>query len=93
MEWALTGLSGVDQLLECESRINNLMEDDEGLVVCKYDVTRFSDAFLVNVLRTHPLLIVGGVLQPSPLFVLPDEFLGELAGRRLTSHPVRRSQT
>jgi hypothetical protein len=32
-------------------------------------------------LRTHPLVIIGGVLQENPFFVPPDEFLRDLARR------------
>jgi len=36
----------------------------------------------MDILRTHPLVIIGGVLQENPLYVPPDEFLKELEERR-----------
>jgi hypothetical protein len=36
----------------------------------------------MDILRTHPMVIVGGVLQTNPFFVPPDEFLRELRARR-----------
>ena len=33
-------------------------------------------------MRTHPMVVVGGVLQENPFFVPPDEFLAELRERR-----------
>jgi hypothetical protein len=33
-------------------------------------------------MRTHPMIIVGGILQENPFFVPPDEFLRELRARR-----------
>ena len=33
-------------------------------------------------MRTHPMVVVGGVLQQNPFFVPPDEFLRELRARR-----------
>jgi hypothetical protein len=36
---------------------------------------------VIDVLRTHPVVIVGGVLYPNPLLVPPEEFLRELRGR------------
>ncbi|MGQ0563316.1 MAG: hypothetical protein ACT443_15765 [Gemmatimonadota bacterium] len=39
----------------------------------------------MDILRTHPMVIMGGVLQANPFFTPPDEFLRELherAGRR-----------
>jgi hypothetical protein len=35
----------------------------------------------MDVVRTHPLVIVGGLLQENPFFVPPDQFLRELRDR------------
>jgi hypothetical protein len=35
-------------------------------------------------MRTHPMIIIGGVLQENPFFVPPDEFLRELRKRNTT---------
>jgi hypothetical protein len=35
----------------------------------------------MDVLRTHPMVIIGGILQQNPFFVPPDEFLSELRER------------
>ncbi|HEV7552938.1 MAG TPA: hypothetical protein VGP65_14730 [Candidatus Angelobacter sp.] len=35
----------------------------------------------MDIMRTHPMVIIGGVLQENPFFVPPDEFLLELAER------------
>ena len=36
----------------------------------------------MDILRTHPMVIIGGVLQANPFWVSPDEFLRELDARR-----------
>ena len=51
------------------------------LVVCAYDLTKFGAGLVMDVLRTHPLVIIGGFLQENPFFVPPDELLGELRDR------------
>ena len=35
----------------------------------------------MDIMRTHPLIIIGAVLQENPFFVPPDEFLRELQER------------
>ena len=35
-----------------------------------------------DVMRTHPLIIGGGILQENPFYVPPDEFVRELRERR-----------
>jgi hypothetical protein len=34
-------------------------------------------------MRTHPLVIIGGLLRENPFFVPPDQFLLEMRERRL----------
>jgi len=43
---------------------------------------RFGGDTVIDILRTHPMVIIGGILQEHPFFVPPDEFLRELRARR-----------
>jgi hypothetical protein len=81
MEWALGEFPGVEELVEYETRINCLLPRYDDLVVCAYDLTKFGAGVMMDVLRTHPLVIIGGFLQENPFFVPPDELLGELLAR------------
>ena len=36
----------------------------------------------MDIMRTHPMVIIGGLLQENPFFVPPDEMLMELRRRR-----------
>jgi hypothetical protein len=47
------------------------------VVICAYDVSRFDGSFIIDILRTHPLVLIGGLLQENPFFVAPSEFLKE----------------
>lgn len=35
----------------------------------------------MDILRTHPMVVVGGLLRENPFFVPPDVFLQELRQR------------
>ena len=35
----------------------------------------------MDILRTHPMVVIGGLLQENPFYVPPDEFLRELNAR------------
>ena len=50
-------------------------------VICTYDLSKFSASVVMDVMRTHPVVIIGGVLQENPFFVPPDQFLLELRER------------
>jgi hypothetical protein len=81
MEWALREFPGVEDLVEYETRLNHLLPKYDDLVVCAYDLTKFGAGVMMDVLRTHPLVIIGGFLHENPFFVQPDELLGELHAR------------
>lgn len=81
MEWSLRDAPGVEQLVEYECRLNELMARYDDVVVCTYDLRRFSASVVVDILRTHPLVIIGGLLHENPFFVPPEQFLRELRGR------------
>ena len=81
MEWALQDLPGVDDLLQYEIRLNHLLPKYDDPLVCTYDLARFGGGLLIDILRTHPVVIIGGILQENPFFVPPDEFLRELRQR------------
>jgi hypothetical protein len=82
MEWALADKPGVDDLLEFETRVNYLMAKYEDAAICTYDLSKFSASIVMDVMRTHPVVIIGEVLQENPFFVPPDQFLLEIRERR-----------
>jgi hypothetical protein len=71
----------VEDLLEFEASVNSLAPRYRDALCCAYDLGRFGADVVVNVLRTHPTVIIGGILQQNPFFVPPDEFLHELRER------------
>ena len=81
MEWALEECPGVHDIVEYETRLNYVLPRYDDAVCCVYDVNRFPTHVLIDILRTHPAVILGGVLQENPLYVPPDQMLAELKGR------------
>jgi hypothetical protein len=81
MEWALEGRPGTKDIVEYEARANYLLPKYKDPVICCYDLTRFSGDVVMDIMRTHPLVIVGGILQENPFFVPPDEMIAELRSR------------
>jgi hypothetical protein len=82
MEWALLDKPGVGDLLEYETRLNYLIPKYDDIVICAYDLSKFGASMVMDVLRTHPVVIVGGILQENPFFIPPDQFLLEIKDRR-----------
>jgi hypothetical protein len=82
MEWALVDLPGVEDLIEFETRINYVVPKYDDAVICAYDLSKFPASVVMDALRTHPVVLIGGLLQENPFFVPPDQFLNEIRERR-----------
>ena len=81
MEWALETVPGVTDIVEYETKLNHVLPKHPDAIICTYDLNKHSASVVMDILRTHPMAIVGGVLQENPLYVPPDDFLEELRAR------------
>lgn len=84
MEWALQDRPGVEDLVEYEARLNYILPRYRDPIICVYDLSKFGGAIVADILRTHPMVIIGGTLQENPFFVPPDRFLEEWRERGKT---------
>jgi hypothetical protein len=89
MEWALLEKPGVDDLVEYETRLNYVLPKYADPVICTYDLSKFGSSVTMDIMRTHPVVIIGGVLLENPFFVPPDEFLLEIRERRSIRESAR----
>lgn len=78
MEWSRPNAPGSQDLIGYEARLNYLLpRHPHDTVICAYDLGRFNATTTMDILRTHPMAIVGGILQENPFYVSPVEFLDE----------------
>ncbi len=75
MTWALRQLPGVSELVEYEARLNLLLPQYPQVALCFYELDVFSGELLVDVLKTHPKVLIGGMVLDNPYYLAPDEFL------------------
>jgi MEDS: MEthanogen/methylotroph, DcmR Sensory domain len=75
MTWALRDAPGVEHLVGYESELNRVTPSYPVVVLCLYDLDRFSGEVVVNIVKTHPQVLVRGILVQNPYYVGPDEFL------------------
>lgn len=83
MEWA-PERPGVEDWVECEARLNYILPRYKDPVICVYDLAKFGGAIVMDIMQTHPMVIIGGILYENPFLVPPDEFLRQLRERRAT---------
>ena len=82
MDWVPDGHSHIDDLIEFEARVNDVWCRHDDAVICTYHLSKFSGDTVIDIMRTHPMIIIGGILQHNPFFVPPGEFLVEIRARR-----------
>ena len=81
MGWAADRADVAEHLIEFEARANFIHAHHEHVVICAYEATKFDGSFIIDILRTHPMVLIGGMLQENPFFVPPSEFLEERGPR------------
>jgi MEDS: MEthanogen/methylotroph, DcmR Sensory domain len=70
--------SNADEWIKCEARLNEVLPAYNDPVICTYDTNLINGTIAVDVLRTHPVAIVGGLLYENPFFVPPQELLRQV---------------
>jgi hypothetical protein len=67
--------------VEYEARLNHVLPNFPDVVICSYDLGQVGAAAAMDALRTHPMVIIAGVLRRNPFYVTPEEFIVELRRR------------
>ena len=62
--------------------MNDVWARHDDIVICVYDVRKVSGSMLVDIIRTHPVVLIGDVLQENPFYLPPEQFLRERRAKR-----------
>jgi hypothetical protein len=84
MDWAAEEPFYLEGVIEFESRVNELWQCHRDAVICTYQLSQFGGDAVIDILRTHPMVILGGSLHENPFYVPPKEFLDAFRSRRVT---------
>jgi hypothetical protein len=79
MSWAHRSQGAVADLIGYESELNRIMSNFPQVNLCLYDLTRCSGDLIMDVLKTHPKALLGGMVIDNPYYLDPDEFLASRA--------------
>jgi PAS domain S-box-containing protein len=75
MTWVLGGDPGSDRLIEYEAKLNYFFPENNALAICQYNIGRFSPQLIMDVIRTHPLVIYRGQVCRNFYYTSPEEML------------------
>ncbi len=99
MTWALGKEPGVDLFIEYEAKLNYFIPENDILAICQYNRSRFKPEIIIDIIRTHPLVIYGSVVCKNFYYIPPDEFLKPedqqffLEEKRLLKNIIERKRT
>jgi hypothetical protein len=82
MDWAAEGRSYVDDLVEFESRVNDVWRRHDDAVICTYHLSKFGGDTVIDIMRTHPMIIIGGIPSAESVFCAAGGVPAELRARR-----------
>jgi hypothetical protein len=82
MGWAHQDVADDEDWFEFESRLNVVVGRHEAEVICAYDLATIGAGVVIDALRTHPAVMLGGLLHENPFFIPPDRFVAEMQERR-----------
>jgi hypothetical protein len=80
-DWIRDNWPGSADFLRYEIKLNQLLAKDRDVILCLYDLSKLGAGVVMDTLRSHPMVILGGVIQVNPFYMPPDEFLRELTER------------
>ena len=72
--WALESHPGVEHLIDYESELNDMVKRHPQMILCLYDLGLFGGSMMADLLKTHPKIILGGMLISNPHYRTPEQF-------------------
>src|SRR6185436_20916375 len=68
------------ELLALESEMNRYLPLFPQVIVCMYDLERFGGGLVVDLLKTHSRVLLGGMVLENPYCLDPDELVASSDG-------------
>ena len=81
MDWIYRNAPGTERVMEYEARMNLLVPTFDCTFMCVYDLTRLSGHMVVDIMATHPYVILNGQIRQNSFYVPPEIYLRDLLSR------------
>lgn len=81
MDWLHREAPGTERMLEYEARMNLLVPDFDCTFMCIYDLSKLDGQAVVDIMATHPYVIMRGKVRQNAFYVPPEEYLRQLVAR------------
>jgi hypothetical protein len=81
MDWVFSHVGTDRDLLAYEAEVNEVLSTNRQPAVCVYDLAKLSGSMMMDLLRTHPLTLINGLVQENPFYIPASEMLVEIDKR------------
>lgn len=92
MSWVLPQPGGAKDFFVYESAVNQIVEDMPAVFMCMYDLQGFGVSMLVDVLRTHPKVLLDRTVLDNPHYLTQTEDFS-VDGSAATRYPLAKVPT
>jgi hypothetical protein len=82
MDWVHDDPPGSERAMEYEARMNLLVPGFDCTFMCVYDLARLPGEMVVDLMATHPYVILRGRVRSNPFYVQPAVYLEDLLATR-----------
>jgi hypothetical protein len=79
MDWIHREGVNATRALEYEARMNLLVPDFDCTFTCIYDLAKLDGSMIVDIMATHPYVILRGRIRENSFYVPPEIYLRDLA--------------
>jgi hypothetical protein len=88
MNWLQKDAKGSERVVEYEARMNLLVPKYDCTFMCVYDLAQLGGPAVVDIIATHPWVILNGKIRRNEKYIPPEVYLDQLLSRQRTSRPV-----
>jgi hypothetical protein len=85
MDWMYREAPGTERAMEYEARMNLLVPTFDCTFMCVYDLAKLRGEMVVDIMATHPYVVLRGQIRQNPFYIPPEVYLRELISGRKAS--------
>jgi hypothetical protein len=75
MPSVLDNPAGRAEFFRYEAKLNDVIPNTPQVILCLYDLESSGAEVLMDTLRTHPMVVVDGMVHENPYYIEPGKFL------------------
>jgi hypothetical protein len=94
MDWMYREAPGTERAMEYEARMNLLVPTFDCTFMCVYNLSKLRGEMVVDIMATHPYVVLRRQIRQNPFHIPPEVYLRELlskesvSGRPTTAKPL-----